>query len=46
MLKLYIGIMVSAQFFAALIIQERLLVLEHCLLVAVTKFQDKFGRLG
>ena len=35
--------MVSAQFFATFIL-KRLVVLGRCLLVAVTKFQDKFGR--
>ena len=38
-------IVASAQFFT-IFIQECLLVLERCLLVAVTKFQDKFVRLG
>ena len=37
--------MVSAQFFATFIYGS-LVVLGRCLLVAVTKFQDKFGRLG
>ena len=36
--------MVGAQFFATLT-KERLVVLGRCLLLAVTKFQDKFGRL-
>ena len=38
--------MVSAQFFATFIYKKRLVVLGRCLLVAVTKFQAKFGRLG
>ena len=37
--------MVSAQFFATFIL-KRLVVLGRCLLVAVTKLQAKFGRLG
>ena len=35
--------MFSAQFFATFIL-KCLVVLGRCLLVAVTKFQDKFGR--
>ena len=36
--------MVSAQFFATFI-YKRLVVLGRCLLVEVTKFQPRFGRL-